>query len=315
MLNPLVPRQLSLVLHPIGMACSILVLVSIIGLAIINKKLVNRMTVRLIAAIAFTDLLAHVGEFYSVSNAKLPLGSTTCQVVIGFRLFSRAFYCFTNLAICFHLYRSLVLLKKSTWKFEVTTWIATAVVVVVFTCIYGGLGAMTGVNNKKGCNPGADDKTLNTVFYLIIGIVNIVTIAAGIFTTVACRRNLNKWINAFTATQNENNYNQESVIKYRKKMAERSFLYPLSTCITLPFEALFFILNAFNVYVLELTIPNILGTGLSGVLTAIAFAIDPATHQAFRAAYRQLAKGSSDDKLPEYQYTESNNDIALGTAK
>jgi hypothetical protein len=116
---------LNTVLHPIGMACASLVITSIIGLGIINKKLANRITVCLIATIAFTDLLAHIGEYVSITNANLIEGSAACTVLNGFRLFARAFYCFTNIAICFHLYRGLVLLKKSTWKFEVIAYIVT----------------------------------------------------------------------------------------------------------------------------------------------------------------------------------------------
>jgi hypothetical protein len=272
------------------------------------------MTVRLIAAIAFTDLLAHVGEFYSVSNAKLPLGATACEVVIGFRLFARTFYCFTNIAICFHLYRGLVLLKKSTWRFEVLTWVVTIAMVSIFTGIYAGLGAFTGVKNKKGCNPGADDKTLNTIFYWIIGLVNVFTIAIGIFTTIVGHRSLNAWINKYADSRSYKGEDPTKFKKDRRKMAVRSFLYPLSTCITLPFEGLFFILNAFNIYIFEITIPNVLGTGLSGVLTALAFSIDPSTHKAFAAAYAQVRHKLSNREGFNDNISESTDTISLKRA-
>ncbi|KXN74337.1 hypothetical protein CONCODRAFT_2541 [Conidiobolus coronatus NRRL 28638] len=288
------PNKINLTIHPIGMTCAILVLVSIIGLTLINRNLANRMTVRLIAAIALADLLTHVGEFYSASNITLPNGTPLCTAVSVFRSFSRTFYCFTNLAICFHLYRTLVLMKKTTWKVEVYTWIVTAVMVVVFTLIYYALGVFSGKARKSACNPGADSKTMNTIYFLFVGILDLITIAVGIFTTVMGHRNLNK-----TA----------------KKMASRSFLYPLSTCITLIFEALLLILNAFGIMILEISIPKTITVGLSGFLTLLAFTIDPATHIAFKSAFYQVKNGNTNTKDIGNQYGFNSNDIQLNDAK
>ncbi|KXN73722.1 hypothetical protein CONCODRAFT_77220, partial [Conidiobolus coronatus NRRL 28638] len=257
------------------------------------------MTVRLIAAIALADLLSHIGEFYSAWNGGLEFSSSLCHSVIGFRLFARTFYAFTNLAIGFHLYRSLVQIKKSTWKFEIATWIVVAVMTAVFTLIYWGLGAFSGVERKKACSPGADDKTLNSVFYAIAGLVDLATIISGIFITVTGHRNLNKWINAYSATLAPSENDHEQLIKDRRKMAARSFLYPLSACITLPIECIFLFLNAGNVYVSVLTILMALTIGISGLLTGLAFAIDPATQKSFKSAYRTLKYRNSDKKYSE----------------
>jgi hypothetical protein len=294
-----VTGQIGIILHPIGMVSSLLVLLSIIGFAVIDRKLASRMTVRLIAAIALADLLSHIGEFYSAWNGGIPLESNLCHAVIGFRLFARTFYAFTNLAIGFHLYRSLVQIKKSTWKFEVTTWAVVAVMTAVFTLMYYGLGAFTGVKNKRACSPGADNLTLNSVFYSIAGLVDLATIVSGIFITVTGHRNLNKWINAYSATMAPGQVDTEQLIKDRRKMASRSFLYPLSACITLPFECIFLFLNAGNKYVSVLTILMAITVGISGLLTGLAFAIDPATKKSFISAYRTLKYGNSDKKHSE----------------
>jgi hypothetical protein len=294
-----VTGQIGIILHPIGIASSLLVLLSIIGFAVIDKKLASRMTVRLIAAIALADLLSHIGEFYSAWNGGLDLHSSLCHSVIGFRLFARTFYAFTNLAIGFHLYRSLVQIKKSTWKFEIITWAVVAVMTAVFTLIYWGLGAFSGVNGKRACSPGADNLTLNSVFYSIVGLVDLATIISGIFITITGHRNLNKWINAYSATLTPGANNNEQLIKDRRKMASRSFLYPLSACITLPFECIFLFLNAGNIYISVLTILMALTIGISGLLTGIAFAIDPATKISFKSAYNTLKYRNSDKKHSE----------------
>ncbi|KXN73728.1 hypothetical protein CONCODRAFT_3288 [Conidiobolus coronatus NRRL 28638] len=290
------------ILHPIGIFCSILVLLSIIGFAIIDRKLASRMTVRLIAAIALADLLSHTAELYAAWNGRLDLHTSLCHKVNGVRLFGRTFYAFTNLAICFHLYRSLVQLKKSTWKFEIYTYIITAAMTGIFTLIYWSLGAFSGVERKVGCNPGADNLTLNSVFYAIAGLVDLAAIVGGIFITVAGHRNLNKWINVYSATLTQGANNQEQLIKDRRKLALRSFLYPLSTCITLPFECIFLILNAANIFVLELGTVMAVTIGISGLLTGIAFSVDPATHIAFKSAYYQLKYANSDKDIPEELY-------------
>jgi hypothetical protein len=301
----------NLIFQPIGLVCSALVLLSIISLAIINRQLANRMTLRFIAAIAFADILSHIAEIYASSTNNLPLGSTECAINCAFRSFSRNFYCFTNIAICFHLYRNVVLLKKSTWKFEVYTWIVTIVVIFIFTLIYWSFGAFTGVLKKVGCNPGSDNKILNSIYLLMTGFVDLITIVCGIFTTVKGHRSLNIWIKTYAESRSYQGEDPRSFKKERMKMAERAFLYPLSTCITLPFEAIFLILFGCGYFVFELGIPKAITLGLSGLLTGIAFAIDPATHKAFSAAYSQIRGKSKCKRSFNNSSSASNSTIPL----
>ncbi|KXN73706.1 hypothetical protein CONCODRAFT_3262 [Conidiobolus coronatus NRRL 28638] len=277
--------KINLVIQPIGMFCAILVLISIIGLAIINKELANRMTVRLIAAIAFADILAHIGQIYASANEWLTPGSQLCAFVNGFRVFSRTFYDFTNIAICFHLYRSLVLLKKSTWRFELYTWIVTVVMVIIFTVMYWSFGGFTGKENKFVCIPGADGKIMSKVFRLMLGFTDLLTALIGIFTAIIGRRSLKYWIATYAQSRSYKGEDPETFKRDRMKMAERAFLYPLATCITLPIEAIFLIFAAFDHFLIQLTIAKNVTLGLSGLLTGLAFAVDPATHKAFREAY------------------------------
>ncbi|KXN73707.1 hypothetical protein CONCODRAFT_3263 [Conidiobolus coronatus NRRL 28638] len=301
----------NLVIQPIGLACAILVLFSIIGLGIINKRIASSLTVRLIAAIAFADILAHIGEIYASANESLPVESQLCTVVNGFRIFSRTFYCFTNIAICFHLYRTLVLYKKSTWRIELYIWIFTAIMVVGFTVMYGYFGAYSGKLYKNVCIPGADDPTLNKVYRLMLGFTDLLTAIIGITTTIVCHRNLNKYINVFSATLAEQGDNQDLLVNERRKMAFRTFLYPLAAFITLPFEAIFLIFAAFGTFLIQLTIIKNLTLGISGLLTGIAFAIDPSTHSAFKSAYYLVKYRNSPKKdLEDHQFNNS-NDIPL----
>ncbi|KXN74340.1 hypothetical protein CONCODRAFT_2545 [Conidiobolus coronatus NRRL 28638] len=294
-------------LNPVGMACSIFVLTSILVMLCINKKTANRMTVRLIAAIALGDLMIHVGEYYSATHGGVERASPLCIRVNAFRLFSRNFYCFTNIAICVHLYRSLVQLKKSTWRYEIFSWIFMLTLTIIFTMIYYFMGAFTGLSHPAGCNPGAATQIMDAIFSSIQAFVNLSTIIACITTTVIGHRSLSKWINNYANSHNFDGKNKSQFIKERRKMAERSFLYPLSTILTLPFETIFLILIACGKFVPQLTIPMAVFSSISGLLTGIAFAIDPAVHSALREAYCNIRGEKNNCQISPNNASESSS--------
>jgi hypothetical protein len=149
----------------------------------------------------------------------------------------------------------------------------------------------------------------------MVGFTDLITALIGIFTTIVSHRNLNKYINVFSATLTEQGQNHDLIIKERRKMAVRSFLYPLATCITLPFEALFLILYGFGYFIIQLGYPKAITLGLSGTLTGIAFAIDPATHSAFKSAYYQFKNRNHPKKELDDCNFKDFNDIPLNIAK
>jgi hypothetical protein len=144
----------------------------------------------------------------------------------------------------------------------------------------------------------------------MLGITDLLTAIIGITTTVVCHRNLNRYINVFSATLAEQGDNQDLLVKERRKMAVRTFLYPLAAFITLPFEAIFLIFAAFGTFLIQLTIIKNLTLGISGLLTGIAFAIDPSTHSAFKTAYYLFKNRNNPKKLDDNQ-TNNLNDIPL----
>ncbi|KXN74341.1 hypothetical protein CONCODRAFT_2546 [Conidiobolus coronatus NRRL 28638] len=258
------------------------------------------MTIRLVAAIALGDLMIHVGEYYAATHGGVERASPLCVRVNAFRLFSRNFYCFTNLAICFHLYRTLVKLRQPNFKYEIFTWTIMLALTIIFTLIYYFMGAFTGLSHPSGCNPGAESHTLDAIFSCIQALVNIFTVISCLTISIIGRRNLSNWITTYASSRENEGQCREQFINEGKKIAERSFLYPLSTILTLPFEAIFLILIVCGKFVPQLTIPMAIFSGLSGVLTFIAFAIDPSTHSAFKDAYRNL-RGTSKPK-PQQSY-------------
>jgi hypothetical protein len=271
------------VVLPIGMFGASFVLGSILIIGVIDFKLVNRLTIRLIAAIAFADLLNHIGGYLSITQAR-GMWNNMCYALAGFQMFTRTFYNLTNLAICFHLYRSLVLLKKSSLKFELMIWIGMWAVIIPLMLLYYFLGVFTGTIQKAGCNPGSRNPLYNKIFSAIAGTFCLITIIACLVTTIIGRRSLTRWINSYANSRLRQSNDIENFRKQRRKMAERSFLYPLATLITLPCEVIFNYFNLFGRREPTVIIAMTITGGLSGLLTAIAFLVDPASSKAFESA-------------------------------
>ncbi|KXN73734.1 hypothetical protein CONCODRAFT_3294 [Conidiobolus coronatus NRRL 28638] len=259
-------------LHPYGIGASVIVLVSIIILTLINKKFTDKMAIRLIFSISLANLVSHLSEYFSVLNGGLALGSTKCATVNGLRLFSRTFYAFTYISASLHLFRSFAQSKKSNLKSEITIWTGTVILSGVFTAIYWALGAFSGKLNKVGCNPGADNFTTNLIFYLTVGSVDLLAIISGIYTFYA-RSKFNRRVTQISFNVDPS----ETVVG--------SFYYPLTTAITLPFEAGFLFFQAFGIFAWALTIPMAVTMALSGVFTAILFVSDTSVQEAFVTAY------------------------------
>jgi hypothetical protein len=259
-------------LHPYGIGASAFVLVSIILLTFINKKLTDKMAIRLIFSISLANLVSHLSEYYSILNGGLPLDSTKCATVNGLRLFSRTFYSFTYISASLYLFRSFAQSKRSNLKSETCAWTATVILSGIFTAFYWALGAFSGKLNKVGCNPGADNFTTNLVFNLIVGSVDLLAIVSGVYTTYA-RSKFNRRV-----TQISFNIDPSETIV-------GPFYYPLTTVITLPFEAGFLYFQAFRIFAWVLTIPMAITMALSGVFTAILFVFDTSVQEAFVTAY------------------------------
>ncbi|KXN73709.1 hypothetical protein CONCODRAFT_3267 [Conidiobolus coronatus NRRL 28638] len=183
--------------------------------------------------------------------------------------------------------------------------------VIIFTAIYGYLGAYTGKLNKFVCFPGADDLTLNKIYRLMLGFTDLLTALIGIFTTVVGRRSLKYWIKTYAQSRSYKGEDPASFKRNRMKMAERAFLYPLATCITLPIEAIFLIVAAFGQFLIQLTVAKNVTLGLSGFLTGLAFAVDPATHKAFREAYFQIKLNIMSRQKVQDNISESTINIPL----
>ncbi|KXN72644.1 hypothetical protein CONCODRAFT_4504 [Conidiobolus coronatus NRRL 28638] len=71
----------------LGMAGASAVIVSIIFLGIVDRKLVNQLSIRLIFALALADLLNHIGGYLSATQAS-DIWNSMCYALAGYLLSS-----------------------------------------------------------------------------------------------------------------------------------------------------------------------------------------------------------------------------------
>ncbi|KXN66454.1 hypothetical protein CONCODRAFT_11710 [Conidiobolus coronatus NRRL 28638] len=235
-------------------------------MAIVDLKSVSRVTIRLVAGIAIADVLTHTSAILAIGSIE-HLGTPYCATLAAITTLDRHLYSFTNIAISYHLYRFVVQLKKPSFKAELIVWIAIVVSIAIIMITYHFLGVFTGIDNKKACNPGANNPVITKVVFGLIGLFNFLAIISGIFATVAGHKNLGVWIETFSNKEIIDPKDQEEFKAAKRKETQRSFLYPLTSLITLSAE--------YN-------------DGVKGILTLSAFLIDPATQLALKHTFNKL---------------------------
>ncbi|KXN68884.1 hypothetical protein CONCODRAFT_79608 [Conidiobolus coronatus NRRL 28638] len=217
------------VIQYLGLVCSVVVILILAALTIVDIKLVNRVTVRLVAGIAIADFIGHVSVILILDSVNY-IPSSYCQGLAAMTTLARLMYALTNVAICYHLYRVVVSLKKASFKYELAIWSVLMLIIGVIMVIFHFVG--------KLCIPGSDNFGIQVLENIIAGLFNLAAVASGIFTTFACHRHMNRWVEAYfnkdSEGEGDNGQNEAKVIK--SKQVKRSFLYPLSTIITLSTE-------------------------------------------------------------------------------
>ncbi|KXN72646.1 hypothetical protein CONCODRAFT_4507 [Conidiobolus coronatus NRRL 28638] len=171
---------------------------------------------------------------------------------------------------------------------------------------YYFLDAFTGTSSKAGCNPGTRDPTNSRAFSILAGLFCLITILSGILVTFFGHRNMNRWVEVYLNNGAYHEEDKEELKKKLRRMAQLSFLYPLATCITLPCEMAFNFKMATGVRDRNLISGMAITGGISGLLTLIAFAIDPTVWRTFKAAFiiiKQRRLGVTE--------TKDSNDIEL----
>ncbi|KXN66451.1 hypothetical protein CONCODRAFT_11706 [Conidiobolus coronatus NRRL 28638] len=272
----------------IGLSCSCILILALIVFAIVDLKSVNRVTIRLVTGVAISDLLNHTSSILGLGTKKY-LGTPYCESLAAVITLDRHLYAFTNIAISYHLYRAIVMLKKPSFKAELIVWSVLLVVIASFMIVYHFLGVFNGTKNKKSCNPGSNNPAITKTVFGLIGFFNLLAIASGVYATITCHRSLDRWIETYSDKQFADPSEQARFKAVKLKATKRSFLYPLSAVITLSSEV---VLCAWMVVgnppLIMFTINSNM-MGFKGILTLIAFCMDQAVWGSAKATYKKLS--------------------------
>jgi hypothetical protein len=275
------------ILHPTGMVATGLIMLTLITLGAIDFKLINRLTIRLIASLAVADFSIHLSEILALGTQHL-IGTPYCVRLSASRHFGRLLYGFTNIAISFHLYRVIVKQKKSSWRYELAIWLGILFCIAVLMSIFHYLGSYTGTQNKIECRPGSDDPIYFKFVEGLLGAIGMLTLVICVATYFISRRSFKNMITDYANLHIENVHEQDLFKSNRIKMAERSFLYPLATVITLPSPIALSVMDVVDHYSTVIYIFMALSQGVSGILTFIAFVLDPALWDSIKTAKEKV---------------------------
>jgi hypothetical protein len=280
--------RFSIILSYIGLACSCILVVSLIIFAIIDIKSVNRVTIRLVTGIAIADILTHTSAVLTIGSFKY-IGTPYCTTLAAITTLDRHLYSFTNIAISYHLYRAIVQLKKPSFKVELVVWIVMVTIISLIMVVYNYLGVFSGTMNKKACNPGADNVVITKVVTGLIGFFDFLAILSGIIVTIIAHKYIEKWILAYSDSKFRSSEDQIEFKAAKLKATKRSFLYPLSAVLTLSTEVIlcFWMVVDNPPYILFSI--NSTMMGFKGILTLITFCMDQAVWKSFKVTYEKLS--------------------------
>ncbi|KXN64696.1 hypothetical protein CONCODRAFT_14107 [Conidiobolus coronatus NRRL 28638] len=118
---------------------------------------------------------------------------------------------------------------------DITALNRLAITAILMT-VYHFLGVFSATLNKKSCNPGANNPTITKAVFGLIGLFNFISIVSGIYITVAGHMNLKLWIESFSNKEFLDPKEQETFKANKISETRRSFIYPLSSLITLTAE-------------------------------------------------------------------------------
>ncbi|KAI0243636.1 hypothetical protein L0F63_003310, partial [Massospora cicadina] len=110
--------QVVQVMNGVGFISALTIFLILGILAIYDYKMVNRISLRLTAAIAFTDLVIHANNFVRNSMSEGPW----CALSGFLRVFGRQAYCFLNISIALNLHLILLIGLRPKAKWEKYYW-------------------------------------------------------------------------------------------------------------------------------------------------------------------------------------------------
>ncbi|KXN64837.1 hypothetical protein CONCODRAFT_74594 [Conidiobolus coronatus NRRL 28638] len=154
--------------------------------------------------------------------------------------------------------------------------------------VYHFIGVFSGTQNKKSCNPGSNNVAITKTVFDLIGLFNFITIVSGVYITIVGHKHLEKWIETYFDGKSADPNDQSQFKAAKLKATKRSFLYPLSSLITLSPEVVLCFWMVIDDPPVEIFAVNSVMMGFKGILTLIAFSLDQAVWNSAKSTYAKL---------------------------
>ncbi|KAI9294734.1 hypothetical protein K502DRAFT_365597 [Neoconidiobolus thromboides FSU 785] len=282
----------------LSLVLAIIVVLTMIAFTIYDRKLVNRVTLRLQTVIACYDIWSHSFPLWARENSKE--GNPLC-LAIAYQVFAfPLFYAFLNVAIGINLQLVFIHGIDITKKIEAGYYIGSILLTLLITIPPLALGLL-GYSEFNQCYLTSNDEHFSKMFDFYA--VNLVTIICmvylfGIVGLVLIK--LFRGHNLIKENQVAIDANRSSeILKNIRLLASRTLLYPIVMIVSNIGS-----LVAQTTYDLadnkapELKVFSYITRSVLGTLNFVAFFCDPTVHQALRTVYFRVIKKQNDsDKI------------------
>jgi hypothetical protein len=145
---------------------------------------------------------------------------------------------------------------------------------------------------KIECRPSSDNFLYFQIEEGLIGLLSIGTLFTSFVTYIVSKRQFVRSITAYAESYIDDEIERDRFLVKRSRMLDRSFLYPLGTLITLPAPIALSVMDLIDSYTYPIYIALAISQGMSGILTFIAFSLDPAVWSSLKLAKYKLMKKS-----------------------
>ncbi|KAI9294732.1 hypothetical protein K502DRAFT_365595 [Neoconidiobolus thromboides FSU 785] len=282
----------------VSLSLAIVVVLTMIAFTIYDRKLVNRVTLRLQTVIACYDIWSHSFPLWARENSKEgnPLCTTIAYQTFAFPLF----YAFLNVAIGINLQLVFIHGIFITKKIEVAYYIGSILLTLLITIPPLALGLL-GYSEFNGCYLASDDEYFSKMFDFFANVlVNLICMAYLLVIVILILIKLYQGHKVTKENQVGIDVNKSSeTLKNIRLLASRTLLYPIVMIVAnigvVISQTAYDLLNIDSP---ELSVLAYITGGLLGTLNFVAFFCDPTIHQALTSVYfRTIKKQSEADRI------------------
>ncbi|KAI9290561.1 hypothetical protein K502DRAFT_369117 [Neoconidiobolus thromboides FSU 785] len=282
----------------LSLAC--VVVVVMIALTIYDRKLVDRVSLRLQTVISCYDIWAHTFPLWTrVYNYR---DSPLCTFIAYQSLAFPLFYTFLNVAIGINLQLIFIHGINITKRIEAAYWIGSILLTLIITIPPLAIGAL-GYSDFNSCYFSTDDESYSRLLdFYTSNLVMIISMGYLLIIVILVLIKLFQGLNLIKEHQVAMDAsNSIEMIKNIQLLASRILLYPVIMIVAnfgnVLSQSAYDLANFDS---LDLKAFSFVAGGLLGTFNFIAFFCDPTIHQAFKVIYFRIWKKQNESTKTDY---------------